>query len=203
MENHKEIPDLEHLKAAWNHELEQQAEAAPYINQQNLLTMMHQRTHSTLARLKRNLLIEIISTAFMLAAVYGYTLWTDQHISPLIWLLIVLVTFSGHVALFISLYQQDQRSALDVKEALDISVLHTGKFVRLGKQTAWVASAIVLFAGIQWLLQQEMSFRPALVQGIYSVLAAIGVYTLIHFYIEKLYGQYYKQLLKHQEELLE
>jgi hypothetical protein len=203
MKNHIKIPDLDHLKVAWNQELEQQAEAAPYINQQNLLTIMYQRTHSTIARLKRNLLIEIISTAFMLAAVYGYTLWTDKHISPLIWLIIVLVTFSGHIALFISLYRQDQRSVLHVKEALDICVQHTGKFVRLGKQTAWVASAIVLFVGIQWLFQQKMSFRPALAQGMYSVLAAIGVYTLIHFYIEKLYGQHYKHLLKNQKELLE
>lgn len=203
MENHKEIPDLEYLKAAWNQELEQQAEAAPFINQQNLLTMMHQRTHSTLVRLKRNLLLEIISTALMLAAAYGYTIWIDFYISPLIWLLILLVTFSGHIALFVSLYRQDQRSALDVKEALDISVRHTGKFVRLGKQTAWAASAIVLLAGISWMFQEEMPFRPALLQGMYIVLAAIGVYTLIHFYIEKLYGQHYKQLLKHQEELLE
>jgi hypothetical protein len=203
MENLNKIPDLDHLKVAWNLELEQQAEAASYINQQNLLTMMHQRTHSTLARLKRNLLIEIISTAFMLAAAYGYTLWTDQHVSPLIWLLIVLVTFSGHVALFISLYRQDQRSALDVKVALDISVQHTGKFVRLGKQTAWVLSAIVLLAGIQWVFYQETSLRRAILQSIYSVFAAIGVYTIIHFYIEKLYGKYYKQLLKYQGELLE
>lgn len=203
MENHKELPDLDHLKAAWNQELEQQADAESFINQQNLQIMMQQRTHSTLARLKRNLLIEIISTAFMLAVAFFYTLWIDFYISPLAWLLIALITFSGHTALFISLYRQDQRSASNVKDALDISVRHTGKFVRLGKQTAWAVSAIVLLAGIQWMYQQEMPLRPALLQGMYSVLAAIGVYTLIHFYIEKLYGQHYKQLLKHQEELLE
>ena len=80
MENNKETPDLDHLKAVWNQDLQRLSDSAEFINRQNLSAMMHQRTHSAIARLKRNLLIEIVSTALMLAAFIAYTLWIGRPV---------------------------------------------------------------------------------------------------------------------------
>jgi hypothetical protein len=202
MENHKEIPDLDHLKAAWNQELEQQAAADTFINHQNLQTMIHQRTQSTLMHLKRNLLIEIISTAVLIAVAFGYAVGFDKNITPFFWIAIIPVTFFGHIALYVSLYRQERRSATHLKESLQTSVRHTGRFIQLAERTAWVAAGYILVCGLYIIFKRDMSFLIGLVQLGIVILAAIVICFFVHFYIEKLYGQYYRQLLKHQEELL-
>jgi hypothetical protein len=65
-----------------------------------------------------------------------------------------------------------------------------------------VAAGYILVCGLYIIFKRDMSFLIGLVQLGIVILAAIVICFFVHFYIEKLYGQYYRQLLKHQEELL-
>lgn len=198
MENRKEFPELDHLKAAWNQDLQQQTDSADFINRQNLLNMMRQRTHTSLSRLKRNLLIEIVSTALILGAIYANTLQTGNTFPPYFWAIVLFVTFYGHIELFIYLRRQSNLSENNLKEALENSIRYTGRFVRFGKKSAWFFSAIVFLGGLQLLFmkqqQQPWSVLTWLEAG-FAVLAAVGVFHLIQFYVEKLYGQHFNKLV--------
>lgn len=201
MENDKELPDLDHLKAAWSQDLQRQSDSAEFINRQHLLAMMHQRTHSAISRLKRNLMIEIVSTAFMLAALFGYTVWVANRLPWYVWAAIVLVTFTGHVLLYFSLRRQDRLSESKLTEALDTCIRHTGRFVRTGKQMAWIVAIIILLGGINLMLTTEEQWSKVGRDLFFSVLSAFGAYFLINLYVENLYGKYYKNLLTCREEL--
>ncbi|MBL7805753.1 MAG: hypothetical protein JNL02_18565 [Saprospiraceae bacterium] len=201
MENNKELPDLDHLKAAWNQDLLRQSDSAEFINRQNLLAMMQQRTHSAISRLKRNLMIEIVSTAFMLAALFGYTLWVARPVPWYAWLAIILITFTGHVVLYQSLRRQDRMLESKLIEALETSIRHTGRFVRAGKQMAWIVAIIILLAMGNQILAMEEKGQNVGQDLFLTALAAFTAYFLVNFYVENLYGKYYKNLLACREEL--
>ncbi|MCC7506362.1 MAG: hypothetical protein IT259_13730 [Saprospiraceae bacterium] len=201
MENDKELPDLDHLKAAWSQDLQRQSESAEYINRQNLLAMMHQRTHSAISRLKRNLMIEIVSTAIILAALFCYTLWVARPVAWYAWLAIILVTFTGHVMLYRSLRRQDRMLESKLIEALETSIRHTGRFVRNFKQGALVIALIIFFIGFNMSFALYGGREIGWIGVLYAALAAAGVFFLTNLYVQKLYGQHHENLLACRKEL--
>lgn len=201
MENNKETPDLDHLKAVWNQDLQRLSDSAEFINRQNLSAMMHQRTHSAIARLKRNLLIEIVSTALMLAAFIAYTLWIGRPVSWYVWAAIILVTFTGHVLLYGSLRRQDQMLESKLTEALDTSIRHTGRFVRSFKQSALIIALVIFFIGFNMSFALYDDRTKVWIGVLYSVLAAVGEFSLAQLYIQKLYGRHHEKLLACRAEL--
>jgi hypothetical protein len=201
MENNNEISELDHLKAAWNLDLQQQSESAEFLNHQNISTMMHQRTHSVISRLKRNLMIEITSTAVILAALYAYTLWNAITLPWYLWMIILVATFTGHILLYFSLRRQERLSESKLTEALDISITHTGRFIRTGRQFAWILALVIFFGGLNLMLALQEQWRQAWLTALLTIFAAFGAYFLANRYVEYLYGRYYRKLLACREEL--
>lgn len=201
MENNKEIPDLDRLKAAWSQDLQRQSESAEFINRQNLSNMMHQRTHSLISRLKRNLMIEVLTTALIMIALFAFVQWRQIPVPPLAWAFFVLVTFSGHLLLYRSLRRQDTLCENDLSKALDTSIQHTGRFVRTFNQSAIVLALVIFLGGLKLSLAVYEQGPNAWLGVLYAFLAATGEYFLTRAYVQKLYGQYHEKLLACRAEL--
>ena len=198
MENKQENDDLRDLKAIWNADFQKKTIEQPFIQQQNLSTIMKQQT-SSVQRIRRNLLIEILTTIPMMVGIYWIAAYKEMHFHPAVWAALIVLTFGYHVYLYFNLNKKEQAQEKNVLTSVHATVSELRGFMRMYEVTAWVLAAIML-AVVTGLTMLVSHWAVGLLLGSFT---ALGAFTAVKWYVNKLYGQHYAQLQACEKELME
>lgn len=198
MENKQENDDLRDLKAIWNADFQKKTIEQPIIQQQNLSTIMKQQTTSV-QRIRRNLLIEILTTIPMMAGIYWIAAYKGMHFHPALWAVLIVLTFGYHVYLYFNLNKRDQVQENNVLTSVHATVIKLRGFMRMYEVTAWVLATIML-AVVTGLTMLVSHWAVGLLLGSFT---ALGAFVAVKWYVNKLYGQYFNQLKACEKELTE
>lgn len=198
MENKQENDDLRDLKAIWSADFQKKTIEQPIIQQQNLSTIMKQQT-SSVQRIRRNLLIEILVTIPMMGGLYWAAAYRGLHLHPAAWAALIVLTFGYHVYLYFNLNKREQAQENNVLTSVHATVSELRGFMQMYNIAAWSFALIILVA-TAWMVSLIRHWSIGILVG---TLAALGTWVAVKWYVNKLYGQHYEQLQACEKELLE
>lgn len=203
--------ELDSLKDIWR-DLDQ--EASHQKDDQQIIRILHKRSQSPIARMKRNLLLELIAVVVL----YSLTIWYFLQTSGGGYREIAVILFVVGV-LFIFYYSKKNRLlgqmqcvTCEVRSNLQQQLKTLEKYVQfyfvggtiLTPVTYFVTGVIVLLkhADGDFVAEFTRSEEYAIFITI-GLLLTVGTYFLNKWYIKKLYGQHIrrlKELLNQMEE---
>lgn len=192
--------ELDNLKALWR-DIDQK-----YVHQNNdeqILRILQKRSQSPIAKMKRNLLWELISVIVLYSLAIWYFVATSKG---RYWELAVLLFVVGLSFLFYyyrknRLLAEMQCVTCEVRSNLEKQLTTLEKYVRFYFVSGTVLTPVAYFASAfivlfkSSVLNEKLTglanYIPVLVIGI---LVTIGSYFLNRWYVRKLYGQHTRKL---------
>ena len=194
--------NFEDLKSLWQNNLENNVANDNTFNNHKILTIMQEKTSSAVQKIRRNLMIEILITIPMLIGFYFLFEARGLHFPILFWVGLIIMTFSYHVYLYWKL-QKEAVSITTVHETIKKQLVNLQRFIKM-------YDIVAIVGGIVFCLVSSMFFYAHYNNDVvmFSVLMLLslscgyGFYAFVHWYIQKLYGQYYS-LLEDSQKVLE
>jgi hypothetical protein len=188
--------DLDGLKSLWN--VEMQTEAESFSDNQQILTIMQQKTTTTVARFQRNLLLECLTAVPLFIGAYFLFDFFNKQLPLLVWLGIVIIAFGYHIYLYITLKKQAEASA-PLAVFLETQLAEIRKFMKMYEIIAVLFSIILFFATlfqayVILILRLKLSILILVPQFCIAALASAGAFFVTHWFANKLYGQHYATL---------
>ena len=200
--------ELDQLKTIWQNDASQSKEDA------QLISIMSRRSNNPIARMKRNLLLELIAIVFLYGLTIAYYAYAfEGKMSEVSWFMIgIALCFFIYYYLKNRLLNKMECLSCQVKSNLQRQVSTLERYVRfyLFAGTALVPLSIVFFS---WLIYVKSPMKPKSVlyhsdaypwwQTILAWVVLVGLSTVIIYYlnkwyVKKLYGNHIiklKQLL--------
>ena len=194
--------NFEDLKSLWQNNLENNIANDNTFNNHKILTIMQEKTSSAVQKIRRNLMIEILITIPMLIGSYFLFEARGLHFPILFWVGLIIMTFGYHVYLYWKL-QKEAVSITTVHETIKKQLANLQRFIKM-------YDIVAIVGGIVFCLVSSMFFYAHYNNDVvmFSVLMLLslscgyGFYAFVHWYIQKLYGQYYS-LLEDSQKVLE
>ena len=197
----KENFDFDALKDLWQNNLEGHVNDTNFISNQQILTIMKEKTSSAVQKVRRNLLIEVLITIPMFIATYYFFQLKNIQLPNWAWAVFVLTTFSYHIYLYWKLSKTTvpTDTVLDtVKKQKD----EIGRFVKMYNQFAVIGGIFFLVANT--LVFYRFYKDDYLLIGIsflLSLCSGYGFFVFMRWYTAKLYGKYHTTLVQSYEAL--
>jgi hypothetical protein len=209
--------ELESLKYIW-HSLEAPAVREP--DRSEVLALLRQRSRGPVARMRRNLVGELILVAVTYTpAVLFYWIDFDGRLSGIGWMMLLLIVFyGGYFYRKNRLLREMQCVTCEVRSNLERQVRTLRKYVRfylLAGTLIIPVMAILSWLIIHWKLPStpgsELLYRleaprwwtRPLFWGLLLAPVTIGIYYVNAWYVNKLYGRPIKKLQELLQEMNE
>lgn len=189
--------ELDNLKEIWKGLDEKQTRQG---SDDQILSMLHRKSKSPIAKMKRNLLIELISVIVLYSAstVYYLLAWKGRY-----WELSLMFLLTG---IFCILYYYRKYKLLNsmecvvcqVKSNLQRQLTTLEKYVRFYFISGTVLTPIAYFATVFIIFSKtpgknnDINFY--IIISVIGVIIAVFVYYMNIWYVNKLYGQHIKKL---------
>ncbi len=197
--------ELDNLKAIWKESVSLPAATT----QLELEEMLSKKSQSPIAKIKRNLLWELIAVIILYTLTTGYYFIENSGFSiATAWMLIVM-------GLLYLLYYVQKRKLLkkmecitcEVKSNLSIQLTTLEKYIKiyLWAGTLLVPVIMIFFFVVGYIYMPEAEKAPLqktpnfliaymIVCFVFSVIITLPLYFLNKWYVHKLYGQHVKKL---------
>lgn len=197
----KENFDLDALKDLWQNNLEGHVNDTNFISNQQILTIMKEKTSSAVQKVRRNLLIEVLTT--IPVVVIGYYFFKSRNVEIPNWasILFLFVTFAYHIYLYWKLSNKVAPTDT-VLETIKKQMDEIGRFIKMYDQ-------IAIFGGIFFLTANTLVFYRfykgdyvlMCVSFLLSLCSGLGFFVFVRWYTAKLYGKYHTTLVQSYEAL--
>lgn len=189
---------FDRLKAIWHQDMP--AQKTHFFTRQQILELMQQQTSSAVQQLRRNLLLEISTAALMLLGAYGLTRYLGLYFQWYVWALFVLITLGYHSYLYFQLPKKQSLMDSNLLQTTERLLRQLKPIVDMGKWGSWILALALLGATVLFAASMETLQQRAIIV-LLGVFATAGGYYLVKNYIERLYGQHYRQLRECHEQL--
>jgi hypothetical protein len=186
--------NFDDLKGLWQSNMETNAAHDPSFNNQKILIIMQEKTSAAVQKLRRNLLIEILTSIPLLIGGYFLVEARGIHLPLLFWMGVLLMTIGYHVYLYWKL-QNETVSTASVSETIQKQHAVLQRFMKMYDIWA-IVGGIALSAASGWFFYVHFK-EDVLIFAIllaFSLSTGYGFYVLFRGYVQRLYGQYYAVL---------
>lgn len=179
------------LKALWQQDMPEQK--AHFFTRQQILELMQQQTTSAVQQLRRNLLLEISTATLAIIGAYGLTHYIGLHFQWYIWAIFILITIGYHSYLYFQLPRKQSLMDGNLLQTTERLLRQLQPIVSMGKWGSWLLALVLLGATALFTMRMETLQQRSIVVLLGSF-AIVGGYYSVKNYIDRLYGQYYRQL---------
>ncbi|MEO0897598.1 MAG: hypothetical protein AAFY71_14430 [Bacteroidota bacterium] len=202
---------LEELKTWWQEHESGQMDSEE-IDRKMLHQVIRSRSKSALASIKRNIWLEIFLLVLPLWAMWTYVLWKEASIDVFFWavgiLTLVNISFYG-----IKLFRINHTPLMDpnIKQSLEKLVWTLGTYMKMymfvGVILVPLGSAIAVYWGFFHAAAGDgkgfSDIEPWILLLLLGVMLLYGISSWLFFrwYVNKLYGQHYRELTNCLKEL--
>lgn len=199
--------ELESLKDIWNKSLPSETETF----EKDIRQMMHQRSKSAIAKMKRNLMIELA----LMILIYAYAVIQYDHFMPgLQWFLVGMeVIYLVYFVIKYRLLSRMVNPASEVRSSLQKQLNSLENLLRFylwsGLLLVPMAALVSFWIGYTYSTPAEFPRDNSLllitsfVILLISILICIPLYFFTKWYIRKLYGRHIEKLKEMMHELSE
>ena len=197
----KENFDFDALKDLWQNNLEGHVNDTNFISNQQILTIMKEKTSSAVQKVRRNLLIEVLTT--IPVVVIGYYFFKSRNVELPNWasVLFLFITFAYHIYLYWKL--RNATAPIDtVLETIKKQKDEIGRFVKMYNQLAIVGAIFFLVANtLVFYRFYKDDYMLIGISFLLSLCSGLGFFVFMRWYTAKLYGQYHATLVQSYEAL--
>lgn len=199
--------ELESLKEIWNKSLPSETE----ISGEDIRQIMRQRSKSAIAKMKRNLMIELA----LMVLIYAYAVIQNDHFMPgLQWLFVgIEVIYLFYFGIKYRLLSRMENPAFEVRSSLQKQLNSLENLLRFylwsGLLLIPIAALVSFWIGYTYSNPAEFSRDNSLllitsfVILVASILICIPIFFFTKWYIRKLYGRHIEKLKNMMNELSE
>lgn len=195
--------ELENLKELWNSDV-----SVKETNEEAIQQMLRQKSKSPIAKMKRNLLIELLVVVVMYTLIdFHYFINFKGGVLSIAWMMIVIgLLFVVYYYNKYKLLNKMECVTCEVKSNLSLQLKTLEKYIKfyLISATALVPVAMI-FTGMVTVFYSPKTTKanindPAFfwvtlgVIVLFSAILTVPVYFLNKWYVNKLYGQHVKKL---------
>jgi cation transport ATPase len=194
MENKKDNLDFDDLKGLWQSSLESDAANDPIFNHLKILTIMQEKTSAAVQKIRRNLMIEVLTTIPVLIGAYFFLESRGVHLPIFLWIGIVFITIGYQVYLYWKL-QKEAVPMASVSENINTQHANLQHFMKMYKVGAILGG--IVFCAASGRFFYDYYSKDGLIFPILMLLSlssGYGFYAFTHWYTQKLYGQYFSTL---------
>ncbi len=194
--------DFNDLKSLWQSSLENSVASDNTFDNHKILTIMQEKISSAVKKIRRNLLIEILTTIPLLIGGYFISEARGLHLPIFYWVGIILITIGYHVYLYWKL-QKETVSITTVSETIKKQHANLHRFIKMYDILAIVGGIVFcLVSSLFFYAHYKDDVVMFTLLMLLSLSSGYGFYAFVHWYIQKLYGQHYS-LLEESQKVLE
>ena len=199
--------ELESLKDIWNKSLPSEAE----MSGEDIRQMMRQRSKSAIAKMKRNLMIELA----LMILIYAYAVIQNDHFMPgMQWLFVgIEVIYLFYFGIKYRLLSRMENPAFEVRSSLQKQLNSLENLLRFYLWSGLLLVPMVTLASF-WIgytysipgefpRDNSLLLITSFVILLVSTLICIPLYFFTKWYIRKLYGRHIEKLKNMMNELSE
>lgn len=183
--------NFDDLKGLWQSNLDSKAMSDPSFDNHKILTIMQEKTSSAVKKIRRNMMIDVLITIPLIVG--GYFLFESRgiHLPIIFWFGLILFSISYHVYLYWKL-QKQAVSIGNVSETIKAQHDNLEGFIKMYDIAAVVGGIVFCLASVKFFYANyNKDVLIVVISMLFSLASGFGIYAFVHWYFQKIYGQYY------------
>jgi hypothetical protein len=187
--------DLDGLKKLWNDDMDLQSETQSFSNNQ-ILTIMLQKTTSAVRSVQRNIIIEILLAIPIIIGGYFICIALGRPFPIPAWIALFILTCGYHVYLYWQLTKLPPNENTLIS-TVEKQLKEVKNIVKIYDYSAIIIGIVFFVIGILHVYPfTQKSLLLLAPQVFFSFFSGLGAFFATRWYSDKLYGQHYSTLLQ-------
>ena len=194
--------NFDDLKGLWQSNLDRKAMNDSSFDNHKILTIMQEKTSSAVKKIRHNMIIDVLITIPF--AVGGYFLFESRsiHLPIIFWFGLILFSISYHLYLYWKL-QKQVVSIENVNETIKTQHANLIGFIKMYDIAAVVGGIVFCLTSVKFFyINCNKDILTLTILIFFSLASGFGIYAFVHWYVKKIYGQYYS-ILDESKKILE